>query len=616
MLKKFKKLLSLVLIAGLLTASACKPSDEATEPTEPTAPTSASEPTEGNPTEAEGSSVEVQLMAREGNMWSDFFRSDVIEITGDGTYSGTLSITGGWFDAFPMLIISAVGTTVEDGILSNAVKAPSKFLNATVTIDFVKVDGTELTLTNHEDVLLVPDDGPLEGYANVQLWNAWWEPNQRIVPQGIAGIVPDRSDLVLGFNSPVSRIEIQFTVSNVGASAPVNPVTATPATTREPALTQPPVSVNVTGDFNTSLTSTQLVREIGVGWNLGNTLDAYNSGNPSEQFHWVDYDVMSSVETAWIGWEAVTTPQIIRMVKDAGFNAVRIPVTWYKMAGGDPDYTIREDWMNHVQNVVNMAVAEDLYVIINTHHDEYIMRFDNPDEGERAVTALWRQIANRFKDYNEKLIFEGLNEPRHRTNSWNTQGQWDWNGNSDRYATLNRWNQAFVNAVRATGGNNQYRHLMLATYAAQGTHAPLNGFVMPVDPVSGNGKDKFILSIHIYSPHGWAHNGHGSYSGDGAVRGDLERVANRASELGVPVILGEFGTLARNNHDQRVQHAYDYVRIATEMRNRSPNPVVMACVWWDDSGSFRLIHRTMGIDDKANEIVTALMNARKGLPLG
>jgi endoglucanase len=554
----------------------------------------------------------VQLMAREGNNWTENFNSPVIEITGNGTYSGIIPVSGA-YTIFPMIAISAVGTTMEDRILDNAVTAPPEYVNATVTINSVTVNVASLTLTNNIDVLLVPDDGPLVGYANVQIWNAWYQPNQRVVT-GDNVSVHQGSGSFLEFPAPVDSIEINFTVSGVGEAYDGVPVTQETVVTEPPvpATAPPPTAVDITGDFNISLTAEQLVRDITIGWNLGNTLDAYHSDDPSTPIHWVNHDNMVEVETAWIGGaEYVTTQALISRVKQAGFNAIRIPVTWYKMAGDAPDYIIREDWLDHVQSIVNMAVAEDMYIVLNTHHDEYVTRFNQDAAvGEQAVTALWTQIAERFKDYNEKLIFEGLNEPRRRNNSWNVQGQWDWSGDSDSFATLNRWNQAFVNAVRATGGNNRYRHLMMPTYAAQGHEGPLNGFVLPADPVAGNGISRFILSVHIYSPHNWAHDGRATYGGEQAIMLDLDRVALRAAALGVPVILGEFGSVVRNSHDLRVQHAADYVSIATAMRNQPVNPVVMACFWWDDRGSFALVDRTAPINENGMEIIQAMVRAR------
>jgi endoglucanase len=408
---------------------------------------------------------------------------------------------------------------------------------------------------------------------------------------------PDGND---GDNTTATTITTEATNPDVS-----DVTTATTTETTELSSSTPHAP---TGEFR-DITAEELVREITFGWNLGNTLDAYHSGNPSEPMQWVDYDNMIDVETAWIGRRYVTRPELFAVLRDLGFNAVRIPVTWYEMSGGDPDYTIRPEWMAHVQGIVDMAVDQDMIVILNTHHDEFIMRFDDPDAGERAVTALWTQIAERFRDYNEKLIFAGLNEPRARTNEWNTGGRWNWNGSYDSFQTVNRWNQAFVDAVRATGGNNEKRHLMLATYAAQARSEQLNGFELPTDPITANGTSRFILSVHTYSPFEWAHNARGDYGGDSIVRNDIDRVADRAAELGVPVIFGEWGSRAANDHRQRVQHASDYIRLATQARNRA-NPVVMACFWWDDGENFLLIDRLGNVSDNAKEIVDAKVQAR------
>ena len=126
-------------------------------------------------------------------------------------------------------------------------------------------------------------------------------------------------------------------------NSPEEPADEEPPAVEEPA--PPPAPVPITFD----MTAEDLVRQIGVGWNLGNTLDAYNSGNPSAPL-WVNEDDLVAVETMWLGGAAnVTTPELIGRVKEAGFNAIRVPVTWYKMAGGAPDYIIRSDWMDRVQ---------------------------------------------------------------------------------------------------------------------------------------------------------------------------------------------------------------------------------------------------------------------------
>ncbi|MCL1903641.1 MAG: glycoside hydrolase family 5 protein [Oscillospiraceae bacterium] len=602
-----KRIIAAVLtIAALLSAvTACDKEivDEATE-------------TPSETTSSGTSVLPVKLMTREANSWTEEFESEVINIEGDGTYLEIIKLVGE-YTVFPNIAISAVGTDTADRVFTDAVPAPAEYKNSTVTVDSVLVNGEPLALIDNEDILLIAESDSLEGYANVQLWNAWWEPSQRIDTENSNGVtVIDMGYDCLKFSSPVKTIEIEFTVSGYGSDAPPEVVTTVPAETI-PFVPEEPVDITISGAFDASLTSEQLVGQIKNGWNLGNTLDAYNADEPSEPFPWIDYNNMYELETAWInGVENVTTRDLIKRLKEAGFDAIRFPVTWYKMAGGEPDYKIEEKWLAHVQNIVNMAVAEDMYIILNTHHDEYIMRFDEDAAvGERAVAALWTQIAERFKDYNEKLIFEGLNEPRARNNAWDVRGSWDWSGDEDKYITLNRWNQAFVNAVRGTGGNNEKRHLMLATYAAQSYDGPINGFELPTDPITGNGTDRFIWSIHVYSPHNWAHNANGTYDGASAVQNDLERVAERAAELGLPVIFGEWGSVSQLDIDMRVQHAYDYIKIATEMRERSENPVVMACFWWDNASDFGIFKRAGKNKENGDKIIAAIMKAREGLPL-
>jgi aryl-phospho-beta-D-glucosidase BglC (GH1 family) len=372
--------------------------------------------------------------------------------------------------------------------------------------------------------------------------------------------------------------------------------TCTPLFTRAPVTHTPFRNIN----------AATLVGEIGIGWNLGNTLDAHLSENPSAPLasrpaSHQNYNNPAAVETIWQGGRANrTTQELITAVKNAGFNAIRIPVTWYKATGGAPGYTIDPRWMNHVQTIVDMAVREDMYIILNTHHEEYLLRdsWTNITQGEQIITALWTQIADRFGHYNEKLIFEGLNEPRQRTNAWDqsTPGSpgpaWNWQGNASLHTVVNRLNQAFVNAVRGTATrssnprpNNAGRVLMLATYGAQGIAVPLAGFTPPSDPISGNGVSRFAMSVHIYSPHGWAHDStEGSAYTSGhtnTISDDLIRVGNRAHGVGMPAVMGEWGTVAVHTTTNRANHAYDFTRAAADLQHRSSNPVVMRTVVWD-----------------------------------
>ncbi|MCL1866765.1 MAG: hypothetical protein FWF82_05090, partial [Oscillospiraceae bacterium] len=143
----------------------------------------------------------VQLMTREANYWQGFYNSPTVEINGNGSYKATLSDVG-YSTKFPMLIISAVGTTTTDAKKAGSAPAPAEYVNATITIDSLKFNGRSLTLTDCTNAPLVPDEGIMEGYANFQLWNAWWEPSQRIVSDGAFNL-----DYTAGENAPVLEFD-------------------------------------------------------------------------------------------------------------------------------------------------------------------------------------------------------------------------------------------------------------------------------------------------------------------------------------------------------------------------------------------------------------------------
>ena len=241
-------------------------------------------------------------------------------------------------------------------------------------------------------------------------------------------------------------------------------------------------------------TATQAVANMKVGWNLGNTLDA-NSGSLDNMWieAWTDRSP-SAYETAW--GQPVTTREVIRMMKRAGFNAIRVPVTWWphmeatfnsvtwnsqteSLNPWDPDADpigtqIDEEWMARVQEVVDYVIDEGMYCILNVHHDtgtystSWIKAsMDNYYKKKDTFAAIWTQIANRFKDYDEKLIFEGYNEVLDPYNSWcySSLGMGSYNASvaNDAYNAINSYAQLFVNTVRATGGNNAQRNLALCS---------------------------------------------------------------------------------------------------------------------------------------------------------
>jgi endoglucanase len=323
-------------------------------------------------------------------------------------------------------------------------------------------------------------------------------------------------------------------------------------------------------DIN-DISATELVAGIKLGWNLGNTLDAPG-------------------ETAW--GNPKTSKTNIDTLKAAGFNAIRIPVSWSHHV--DKNYVIDTAFMKRVKEIVGYAIDNDMYILLNTHHDEEIFKFMDKDiaKSKAVFERIWLQIAEQFKNENEKLIFEGLNEPRTKGSAA------EWNGGTkEERDNINTLEQIFVDAVRVSGSNNAKRILMVSTYGASAEQAAMSGVKIPDDPSNPTIK-KFIVSIHAYAPYNFALNqGTGSVatwsktnSGDkSGVETPLNRAHTTFVSKGIPVIFGEFGALDKKNDDARAEWAGYYVSYA---KSKS-----IPCFWWDngattgDGEKFGLLNR-------------------------
>lgn len=339
--------------------------------------------------------------------------------------------------------------------------------------------------------------------------------------------------------------------------------------------------------------STELVKEMKVGWNLGNTLDSTIT-NPKGT------ELPSDWETAW--GQPVTTKAMIDSVAAQGFNVLRVPITWEGKFGEGPDYTIDPDWLARVNEIVDYGIDDDMFVIINVHHEEWHMpTYENEAAAQEILTALWAQIADHFKDYNEKLIFEGLNEPRLK----GTPMEWN-GGNDEARDVINHWNAAFVETVRNSGGNNKLRHLMVTPYAASSMDKVLNDFAVPDD-------DKVIVSIHAYLPYTFAlaDNAQATteWSADNpADTNDIDmlmaNLKDRYLDKGRAVIIGEMGTRNRMNTEARAQCAEYYSEAAH-------NAGIPIC-WWDNNAfvgggeNFGLFDRKT-FEWRYPDIISALM---------
>jgi len=313
-------------------------------------------------------------------------------------------------------------------------------------------------------------------------------------------------------------------------------------------------------------TAVQTVSEIKLGWNLGNTFDAHDNNAG-----WLRNATVSAMETAW--GNPVTTRENIKALYDAGFNTFRLPVTWFKVL--DENLIIREDWMARVTEVINYAEEFGMYIIINTHHDESIFKFTDDRIAESLIVfdRIWRQIAFQFRNYNEKLIFEALNEPRTKGASH------EWNGGAaEEHRNINKYYEVFINAVRTNGGNNDKRILMVSTYAASAEQRAMDGLVIPADTIA----NKIVVSIHTYTPYNFALNTNKTFntwdennpSDTRPIVDIMDRAYNMFVSKGIPVILGEFGAMNKNNNDVRANWARFYVKTAMDRG--------MPCIWWDN----------------------------------
>lgn len=297
------------------------------------------------------------------------------------------------------------------------------------------------------------------------------------------------------------------------------------------------------------------VSKIKVGWNLGNALDATGGSGVSS-------------ETSW--GNVKTTKELITAVKKAGFNTVRIPVSWGKHI--DSSGNIDEAWLDRVQEVVDYAYDNNMYVILNVHHDNSTFPLD--EKTEAAVTKkyknLWKQIAARFKDYDEKLIFEGRNEP-------STEGspkQWT-GGTKEEWGVINRMYKVFVDTVRESGGNNKTRFLMIAPYGATNlSYQAMTALEIP--------DDRTIVEVHAYNPYNLALDGNMSYTDfDEKAQNELDWVFDNINKAytskGIPVILDECGYTNKGKQDERIK-AYTYM--ITKAKSYG-----IPCVIWDNGGT-------------------------------
>ena len=259
------------------------------------------------------------------------------------------------------------------------------------------------------------------------------------------------------------------------------------------------------------------VKNMGVGWNLGNTLDAADASKT--------WTTTAQHETCW--GQPVTKPELMKMMKDAGFGAIRVPVTWYQEM--DKDGKVNDAWMNRVKEVVDYVIDNGMYCIINVHHDtgdgkQWLhASTTNYDTNKAKYEYLWKQIAEKFKDYGQKLLFEAYNEMLDDNNKWNEPAS------DDGYKAINSYAKSFVTTVRNTGGNNKDRNLVVNDYSASSTPNAMKALDLPEE--SGH----IIFQLHSYP--NWKSESNAKAEIDNLINNIKSNLLNRA-----PVIIGEYAT--------------------------------------------------------------------------
>ena len=298
------------------------------------------------------------------------------------------------------------------------------------------------------------------------------------------------------------------------------------------------------------ISTMELVRDMGIGINLGNTMES--CGDWIGQ--WGDGPV-SSYETAW--GSPVITQNMIQGYADEGFGVLRIPVAWSNMMGDN--YTINSQYMSRIQELVDWTLEADMYAIINIHYDNgWVNSFpDNKDESMKRYTKMWEQICDGFENYGDHLIIESQNEELGWESLWNPWGGTD--GKAESYALVNEINQKFVDIVRNSGGNNEERHLLISGYntSIERTCDPL--FKMPDDPMN-----RCAVSVHYYTPAsfaileedadwGKAISTWGTEADFSELYQQMDMMKTTFIDKGIPVIIGEYGCPIKNKEPDSVR---------------------------------------------------------------
>ena len=322
-----------------------------------------------------------------------------------------------------------------------------------------------------------------------------------------------------------------------------------------------------------NLTTQQLVEEMGLGINLGNTLDACGD--------WINNSSISNYEKAW--GSPIITEAMIKGYADAGFSSLRIPVAWSNMM--QSGNTIHPDLLKRVEEIVNWTVDSGMIALVNLHWDngwweDFALPAEKADCMEK-YTAIWTQVSERFEKYGDFVLFESMNEVGFGSiwNQWGgTQAQ-----KKQAFDLVNEINQKFVDIVRESGGNNEGRHLLINVYNTELTFAYDPLFKMPDDPAG-----RCAASVHYYTPAvfailekdedwGQARTTWGDAADLKELNDNMDKLKTNCVDKGIPVIIGEFAACG-NNKSQEMKRLYA-VKVAEAVYSRGMCPML-----WDTAG--------------------------------
>ncbi|WP_422769830.1 cellulase family glycosylhydrolase [Plantactinospora sp. WMMC1484] len=370
------------------------------------------------------------------------------------------------------------------------------------------------------------------GQRVTQAWNAEvTSSGSQVTATNVSynGAVGTNATVSFGFNGSwtgANTAPTSFALNGVTCTGSVGGPTSGPPTTRPPTTppptTRPPATPPPAGNAMAAVAAMQ------PGWNLGNSFDAVGAD-----------------ETAW--GNPRVTEALLNNVRAQGFNSIRIPVTWSNHHGAAPNYTIDAAWLNRIREVVNWALDDGFYVMINLHHDSWQWINTMPtDRGGvlNRYNALWTQLATAFRDASPRLTFESVNEPQFTGSS----------GDAQNAELLHELNTSFHRIVRGSGGGNATRLLVLPTLHTSADQARVDELVSTFNALND---PNLIATVHFYGYWPFSANVAGGTRFDATVQQDLvdsfDRVHNAFVARNIPVIIGEYGLLGFDRHTGTIQ---------------------------------------------------------------